>query len=406
MFTPANLSSGTTRAGSGLRPHLLEIDAAMVEGRLVVNWGYSVQVHRRATVEQLSESFEKELRRFTRKRPSSVPKKGEDAALSDELLQLMRDHRVPGLAIARFGADGITACWSSGTRTAGSAEQVELDTVFQAGSMSKTVAALTALSLVADGTLQLDADIREALREWRPRRRVTLRHLLGHTSGFARSSPRWSHPGSTPPPRAELLAELREEAEPGTRFEYANSNYLVLEQLLADTTGEEYPRLARRHVLDPLGMRNSTVDAEPPPGRRLALGHLADGRPLPGGWRVGPEVAAGGLWTTAEDMAKVWTDVLRALSGHDAVVLRRAGARHMTTPFADSGYGLGVFVRRMGNRVVVGHAGDNPGFQCLAVCRTDTTTGSIVLANSDSADCLLSSCWPRLAGGDEEAWHA
>jgi CubicO group peptidase (beta-lactamase class C family) len=106
--------------------------------------------------------------------------------------ELMQTYRVPGVSIAAGGLDGDAWCAGYGVTGAGRLDLVNSHTIFQACSISKHVAAFGALRLVADGVLDLDADIEDYLSSWRLpaggqgwRPRVTLRQLLAHTAGLS-----------------------------------------------------------------------------------------------------------------------------------------------------------------------------------------------------------------------------
>jgi hypothetical protein len=130
----------------------------------------------------------------------------------------------------------------------------------------------------------------------------------------------------------------------------------------------------------------------------VAQGHLADGTPLADGYRIGPELGAGGLWTTPTDLAKVWVELGRARNGQDAVLLTPALARTMTTAVAPtlsagSGYGLGVFVRDVDGQVTLGHSGDNPGYHGFATAHGGSGVGVVVMTNGDGGRYLVSAVW-------------
>ena len=98
---------------------------------------------------------------------------------------------------------------------------------------------------------------------------------------------------------------------------YSGGGYSVLQQLLIDATSTPFDRLMTDTVLAPLGMQDSTfaqplpLDLEP----RAAVGHDASGNPIPGRWETLPEMAAGGLWTTASDLAQITVALHRAWTG-------------------------------------------------------------------------------------------
>ena len=158
------------------------------------------------------------------------------------------------------------------------------DILFQAGSLSKTVTSAVALELVERGELDLDAASG-----------TTLRALLGHTSGA--NVP--FYPGYAPdealPSLAESAARVELDPKAAGRFRYSGGGYTLVQQLIEETTGRRFAEVAREVILEPLGMTRSTFEQPPrePVGDSAAF---AD-------WRLYPECAAAGLWTTPADLA-------------------------------------------------------------------------------------------------------
>lgn len=158
------------------------------------------------------------------------------------------------------------------------------DEPFQAGSLSKPVAAYAALRLVEAGELELDRDVNECLVSWQlpDGEGVTLRRLLTHTAGLGVPFFPGFEEGAELPTLVEVLDAVRVESSPG-EFRYSGGGYVLVQLLLEDVTGRRFANLARELVFEPLGMTRSTFEQRA--GRRY------------------PEQAAAGLWTTARDLA-------------------------------------------------------------------------------------------------------
>jgi len=322
------------------------------------------------------------------------------------LVELMNLYRVPGLSIA-VEQDGERP-WAAGygTVAADAPTPVGPQTVFQACSISKHVAAFGALRLVDDGVLELDADINDYLTAWQLpasegwRASVTLRQVLAHTAGlsynwfrgFGAGEPaptmrqvlQGQAPANTPPVRASLL--------PGSRFRYSGSHYAVLQQLVTDVTGERFEDLMRVLVLDPVGMADSSFDQAFPAERPhlAAAGHHTDGTPVRGQWRTIPEMAGAGLWTTPSDLVRLEREIARAVTGGSAL-LSGDLAQQMLTPQIPGGYGLGTEVDDSNGRLRFGHTGSNIGYNCFSFAWADTGAAVAVMANMDNAGEILGS---------------
>lgn len=149
-------------------------------------------------------------------------------------------HRVPGCAVAVIAAGRVAWARGYGATVRGGAEAMPVgtDTIFQACSISKAVAATAALRLVQDGRLDLDADVNDSLTSWQLpandgwQPRVTLRHLLSHTAGLTYCWYPGYRRGAALPTMLQTLQGIpsantppvRVTALPGTQFRYSGSH--------------------------------------------------------------------------------------------------------------------------------------------------------------------------------------
>ena len=214
------------------------------------------------------------------------------------------------------------------------------DTVYQAASLSKFVAAIGAMRLVEDGTLDLDQDVNDKLTSWRvpsnaldAAHKVTLRGLLSMTGGigvpgflgYAVGSPlptlRQILDG-TPPANSPPVTVI---AVPGSAYHYSGGGYEIAEALMQDATGKPFPQLMRELVLDPMGMADSSFDQPPNAAlmARATSGHFGDGKELPGRFHLFPEHAAVGLWSTPTDLAKLLVQLAHTWQGFSSIFLHR-----------------------------------------------------------------------------------
>ena len=152
-------------------------------------------------------------------------------------------------------------------------EQVTLETLFQAGSISKSLTALAVLRLVEQGKLNLDVDVSQYLISWKlptnrfmEQKKVTLRELLSHTAGATVHGFEGYAAGNTVPTLVQVIngerpansAPVTIASVPGTKFSYAGGVYTIIQQILIDVTGEPFPELMQELVLQPLHMVHST----------------------------------------------------------------------------------------------------------------------------------------------------
>jgi CubicO group peptidase (beta-lactamase class C family) len=335
------------------------------------------------------------------------------APLRLDLARLMSAFHVPGLSVAVI--DGSKIAWAKGygvTET-GTTNPVTVHTLFQAGSVSKTVAATGAMVLVERGTLALDDDVNAKLTSWKlpenaftAQQKVTLRRILSHTAGVTvHGFDGYPIAGPVPSLRQILDGEtpatnkpIRVDAVPGTAWRYSGGAVEIEQQLMMDATGTPFPALMRTLVLDRTGMTGSTFE-EPLPSDRAgaaAAGTHADGMTVAGRWEVVPQMAAAGLWTTPTDLATLAIAIAAAKRGTPGGVISPAMARAMLTPIVDVGeialgderhrdrMGLGFFLGDASRPDLFGHIGDDPGFQAMLMMFADSGQGVAIMANSEN----------------------
>jgi len=311
----------------------------------------------------------------------------------------MKKYRLPGVSIAVINKYEIEWEEGYGVKEAGSPGPVTPDTLFQAASISKPVAAAAALYYVEKGFLGLDEDVNSRLRSWKVqenqwtrKEKVTLRGLLSHTAGTTVSGfPGYAEgkglpsllqilngqkPANTPPIRVDI--------EIGSRFRYSGGGYTILQQLLVDVLGRPFPQILQGVVLLKLDMNRSTYEQPLPQAwvGAAASGHRPNGSVLPGKWHTYPEMAAAGLWTTPYDLARFACEIMLASQGKSDRVLSQVMVEMMLTP-AKEGYGLGLIVKGSGRDLQFSHSGGNEGFRCHMMAYPERGQGAVIMTNGD-----------------------
>lgn len=334
------------------------------------------------------------------------------------LAERMEHYRVPGVSIAVIEDGRVAWARGFGVREAGGTEPVTPETLFQAASISKPVAATAMLRLVERGTLELDADVNRYLVAWKvPESRftaaekVTLRRIASHTAGLTvHGFPGYAPTDPVPTPVQVLNGAAPANTEavvvdtfPGAVERYSGGGTVVMQQLLADVTGRPFPALMRELVLEPAGMSRSTFEQPLPAGRagEAARAHDEGGAPLPGGWQVYPELAPAGLWTTPTELARWAIAVADARAGRPGALLTRETAAQMLAPVRGEA-GLGPFVGGTGRAFHFRHGGVNAGFVSDLRMYPELGSGAVVMANGDGAHLLIREI--QLALAAEYGW--
>jgi len=321
------------------------------------------------------------------------------------LKQLMDAYNVPGLSVAVI--DNYKIVWAKGfgVTESGGHTPVTTKTLFQAGSISKPVAAVGAMWLVEHGKLSLDEDVNKKLKTWKvpeneftKEQKVTLRRLMSHSAGltvhgfpgYAVNEPvptlvdifNGEKPANTAPIRVDLV--------PGSKMRYSGGGVTIEQQLMIDVTGKQFPQFMRETVLSKIGMTDSTYE-QPLPVTRAALtatGTRGDGKSVEGRWHIYPEMAAAGLWTTPTDLAKFAIEIALSKQSKANHVLAQKSAQEMLTPQieAEGGgahVGLAFFLEDK-NPGEFGHNGADEGFQALLTMNSETGRGIAIMGNSDA----------------------
>ncbi len=317
----------------------------------------------------------------------------------------MKHYKIPGASIAIINDFKVEWARSYGVKDLETSEPVTTETLFQAGSISKPVAAMVALKKVEQGKIALDENINNKLTSWKlpdndftARKKVTLANLLSHTGGLTVHGFPGYAVGKKIPTLPEVLdgtqpantAAVRVDMEPGTKFRYSGGGSTIAQLAIMDIEKKPYPQIAQETVLGPLGMTSSTYSQPLPDAirKKAASGYRRDGKVVEGKIHVYPEMAAAGLWTTPTDLAKFAIEAQLSLQGKSNKVLAKETIAKMVTPFMSDNVGMGFFTEKHGNAIYFGHGGADEGFRAGLLVHKDKGYGVVVMVNSDNGDII------------------
>ena len=184
--------------------------------------------------------------------------------LTQHIEMLIKTKKIPGCAVAIIDHDKIVYMNAFGVKKISKGKKgtpINLDTVFQLGSISKPITATLVAILQKQGLLNVD----EAAQSHLPwiNKDTTIRHLLSHTSGYARTG--WNTKIEQNTPRISLINDLsaHPQTAPGETFDYHNLAFSLLEDILAHTTKTPFENLLRRYLFTPIGMANASCGHAP-----------------------------------------------------------------------------------------------------------------------------------------------
>jgi CubicO group peptidase (beta-lactamase class C family) len=259
------------------------------------------------------------------------------------------------------------------------------------GSVSKQFTAAAILLLAEEGKLTLDDPVSRFFPELTRAKEVTIRMLLSHTSGYSDYWPQDYVMAEmmSPTTPAQILhkwAKRPLDFDPGTKWQYSNTNYVIAGQIVEKITGQPLFALLHRRIFDPLGMTTVfNVDEHPLPPTdargyyRHALGPLRPAGKEGAGWLS----AAGELSMTSSDLAK-WN-----ISLINRTILKPASYDQMFQEVklkdgSGTGYGLGVDVARRNGHLVISHSGEVSGFTTQNTVVPDVKAAVIAFVNQDA----------------------
>ena len=320
------------------------------------------------------------------------------------ITERMKFYKVPALSVAVIKDFKVDWARAYGVKDLETNEPATTETLFQAGSISKSVNAMVVMKKVEQGKLSLDEDINTKLTSWKlpdnqftAKKKVTLRNLLSHTAGTTvHGFPGYAINEKIPTLPQVLdgaspanTAPVRVDMEPGTQFRYSGGGTTITQLALTDIEKKPYPEIARETVLAPLGMRDSTYDQPLSTEwrKKAATGYRSNGSEVEGKIHIYPEMAAAGLWTTPTDLAKFAIEVQLSLAGRSNKVLSKQSVDTMTTSFMED-VGLGFFIEKHGNALYFGHGGADEGFRAELLVSRDKGYGVAVMVNSDNGQIL------------------
>jgi imidazolonepropionase-like amidohydrolase len=353
---------------------------------------------------------------------SAVVIKGKKAEMT--ITDRMRFYKTAGVSIAVINNGKIEWAKGYGNVEAGNANLVKPDTLFQAGSISKPLAAVTALRLVEKEKLSLDENVNLKLKSWKvpeneftKDKKVTLRGLLTHSAGLTVHGFDGYETGVNSPTLLQILdgtnavnsPPIRVDFVPGSRERYSGGGFTVLQQLMIDTMKEPFPDLTRKAIFQKLGMTSSTFESPLPKNltAQAASGHRADGNVISGKWHIYPEMAAASLWSTPSDLARFVIELQNSYNGKSNKILStemtRAMLARQNKNIANSDAGLGIFLKGKPEPFRFSHNGSTEGYSAIMVGFINNGQGAVIMTNSDEDGELISEILRSIA--KEYGWN-
>ena len=326
--------------------------------------------------------------------------------LLEEWIQAQMEYRgLPGLSIGIVFDQSLI--WAKGYGLADLEKKTSVlpGSIYRIASITKLFTTTALLQLRDQGKLRLDNPVSKSLPWFTMKNKfadappLTIEHLVTHTSGLPRESafPYWTDHKF--PTREEMIDALKKQETvfpSETRWKYSNLAFALAGEVVMAISGEPYDAYIQKHILAPLGMKDTSVYLSEEHKKRLVTGY---GRRLPDGTRkimpftdskgIAP---AANMSSTIEDLAKFISLQFR-LDGKpgesqilQGTTLREMHRVHWLEPNWKSAQGLGFWINRMDERTIVGHGGWVGGYRTQIGFCSDEKIGVIVLTNADDGD--------------------
>ena len=333
--------------------------------------------------------------------------------LDEKISQLMRDASVTGMAVSVFNDNKPVYHKVFGYKNSDTQAPLQTNTNFYGASLSKAVFAVLVMKLVEEKIIDLDTPLQDylpkpvyeygngtswnqdytSLKEDKLYKKITARHCLSHSSGFANW--RWYEPDQ----------QLHVHFEPGSQFSYSGEGLCYLQFVIEKLTGRSLNELMQEKLFGPLGMQHSSYTWQPAFESNYCFGHDTTGKVYPKDKDNAPR-SASTLETTPDDYKLFTTAVLQkkilkpatydilfkqqlrirskiqmgtdawkdSAADNDAILLGYAlGWGRLKTP-----YGFGVFKE-----------GHGDGFQHYTILFPGKKMGIVILTNSDNGESIF-----------------
>ena len=327
-----------------------------------------------------------------------------DSIQKFNILERMDFYKVPGVSIAIVENGKIKWAKGYGYANTETGTKVNASTLFQAGSISKPLAALSALKLFENDSLDLNKDVNYYLKNWQipenkftETEKVTLEKLLTHTAGMTvHGFPGYQQTDKFP----EIIDVLNGNGNtgkivvdtiPGSIWRYSGGGYTVMEKVVEDVSGLSLDDYMSKNILLPIGMKNSTY--QQPIAKEfqnnISAAYDGNGELIKGLWNNYPEQAAAGLWTTPSDLAMYCMEIQDIVQGKKNGVLTKETVDKMLTKHKND-WGLGPSLQNEKYSLIFGHGGKNAGFTNDMKAYVYQGNAIIVMTNADNGSKLIS----------------
>lgn len=321
------------------------------------------------------------------------------------ITERMAKYGVKGMSIAVIQDYKIAWAKGYGWADEASHRSVAVETLFEPGSISKSLNAIGILKLAQDKKVDLYADVNTYLTSWKfpydslsKGKKITLADILSHNAGLTvHGFPGHNINGNIPTliqvlngQQPAVTPAVRSEFEPGIKFQYSGGGTSISQLILTDVTKQPYDAWMYENVLKPIGMVNSSYAQPPAKDKRnlCATGYYNNGAVVTNNFHVYPEQAAAGLWMTPSDLCRYIIDMQLAYKGQPSKVLNAEMVKLHLTPYNNGPSSMGSFIEDHDGVKYFEHGAGNDGFCGDFYGSPEDGYGVVVFLNSEDGQLL------------------
>jgi CubicO group peptidase (beta-lactamase class C family) len=304
----------------------------------------------------------------------------------------MEETAVPSISLAVVKDGKIAYVHAYGNASLDPATPARPEMRYCIGSVSKQFMAMAILLLVQDGKLKLDDPVAQYLPNLTRAKEITIRQLLSHTSGYQDYYPLdYVAPFMTVPVTPDQIldrfARIPLDFEPGTQWQYSNTNFVAAGRILEKVSGTPLMTFLEKHIFEPLGMQSPIdldvhplADSDAKGYTRFGLGPVRPVRPEGAGWLY----AAGELATTARDLALWDLGLMEGKLVKPALMDEFINAPRLKNG-APTNYALGIMISNAAGHPRLQHGGAVSGFVSSNTLWLDQGAAVVVFCNLDGS---------------------
>lgn len=331
------------------------------------------------------------------------------------IVEYMTNNNIPGLSVTIVNNSSVTYSNGFGVCASFSENKVTENTLFQAASISKSVTAALYLRNVQNGKISLDSPINNYLESWKlkPYKKDTIistvRQLLSHNGGTNISGFLGYNMSRKNIPDLNMILKgnrytyffepkIKVKYKPNTIHSYSGGGYCILQKAICESNKEDFNTQMQNEVFSLCGMNNSFFSSKLTKSQEqmISIGHKKNGKPIKDNYHVYPQLAAAGLWTTSNDLAKFLIQIQKSINPDSTgAFLSQESIRELltipvlndgTAPSYGLGFGLGLKRDSTETRVTaIGHSGSNWGYTCNMWASVDAKQAVVIMCNRNSA---------------------